>query len=246
VLLFFVLIYNKTSLKLNAKSFSQFLFGGIIIGLHWITFFYAIKITNVSITLAALSTGAFFTSFLEPLILKKKLETYEIILSLLTVIGIIIIFNVEPSYAIGISVALLSAFLSSLFTVTNAIFVTQNSAKLITFYELLFAALFISVIILFNDGFSIDFFTLSQTDWIYIFILGSICTAYALTASAWLLKKISPFSMMLTINLEPVYGIILALLVFGSSEKMTTHFYYGAILIFSTVILNGYLKNKKI
>ncbi len=244
VILFFFLLFKKTSLKLTPKSFLQFLLGGIIIGLHWVTFFYAIKISNVSITLAAISTGAFFTSVLDPLIIKKKVKFYEIILSLLTVIGIIIIFNVETKYATGIIVALISAFLSALFTIVNAGFVKKYSATLISFYELLFATFFISIILLSQKGFTNDFFILTNQDWIYIIILGSVCTAYALTASAELLKKISAFTMMLTVNLEPVYGIILALIIFTDSEKMESQFYYGAILIFSTVILNGFIKSK--
>jgi len=244
VLLYFLLVFKKANLKLTVKSFFQFLIAGLIIGVHWIAFFYAIKISNVSITLAALATGALFASILEPLFFKTKIKPYEILLSLLTVIGIIIIFNVESQYATGIIVALFAAFLSALFTVINADFIKHYSATVISFYELLFAALLISIIILFQDGFSSEFFNLSNNDWLYIVVLGSVCTAYALTASTMLLEKISPFTMMLTVNLEPVYGIILALIVLGNSEKMNPQFYYGAILIFVSVILNGYIKIK--
>ena len=244
VVLFFFLIFKKVDLKINTRAFFLFLVGGFLIGLHWIAFFYAIKIATVSITLATLATGALFTSLLEPIFFKTKIKWYEILLSLLTVIGIIIIFNVEPQYGLGILVALIAAFLSALFAVVNAGFVKNYDARVISFYELLFAVLLISVIILFNQGFSVSFFDLSSNDWIYILILGSVCTAYALTASTKLLNKISPFTMMLTVNLEPVYGIILALIIFGNDEKMNPSFYYGAILIFVGVILNGIIKSR--
>ena len=244
VLLFFMLL-KKVDFKINIKAFILFLIGGFLIGLHWIAFFYAIKISTVSVTLATLATGALFTSILEPIFLKTKFKFYEIILSLLTVLGIVIIFNVEPQYGLGIIVALIAAFLSALFAVVNAGFVKDYDARVISFYELLFAVLLISVIILFNKGFSVEFFKLSSNDWIYILILGSVCTAYALTASTKLLNKISPFTMMLTVNLEPVYGIVLALIVFGNDEKMNPSFYYGAILIFIGVILNGIIKTKQ-
>jgi len=244
VLLFLFLILKKINFKVDLKTLMQFAIVGFIIGLHWLTFFYAIKISNVSITLATLATGALFTSILEPLLLKTKIKPYEIILSFLTIIGIVVIFNVEPQYGLGIIFALISAFLSAIFAVINADFITKHDANVISFYELLFAVLLITIIILFQNGFSLEFFNLSTKDWIYIFILGSVCTAYALTASTKLLKKITPFTMMLTVNLEPVYGIILALIVFGNEEKMSPSFYYGAILIFLGVILNGIIKSK--
>jgi len=244
VILYFVLVIKKINYKINRKALIQFAISGFIIALHWIAFFYAIKISNVSITLATLATGALFTSLLEPFFLKTKFKVYEILLSLLTIIGIVIIYDVETQYSLGIIVALIAAFLSALFAVLNAGFVKDHDSRVLTFYELLFAVLLISVIILFQDGFSAKFFNLSTNDWIYIIILASVCTAYALTASTKLLKKISAFTMMLTVNLEPVYGIILALIVFGSDEEMSSSFYYGAIFIFAGVILNVIIKSK--
>lgn len=244
ITLYIYLLFQKVNFKIDLKAFILFLIGGFLIGLHWIAFFYAIKISSVSVTLATLATGALFTSILEPLFLKRKFQFYEIILSLLTVFGIIIIFNVKPEYGLGIVIALIAAFLSALFAVVNATFVKNYDARIISFYELVFAVVLISIILLFNNGFHLQFFNLSLNNWIFIIILGSICTAYALTASTNLLKKISPFTMMLTVNLEPVYGILLALIVFGSDERMENSFYYGAILIFIGVILNGIIKSK--
>ncbi len=244
VLLFIYIIITKINLKVDLKTLLLFFTVGSIIGLHWLAFFYAIKIANISITLTTLATGAFFTSILEPIFYKTKLKWYEVLLSLLTVFGIVIIYNVEAQYSLGIIFALIAALLSALFTVANASLVQKTNTSVLTFYELLFATLVISIILFYNNGYTKNFFNLSTNDWIFIFILGSICTAYALTASAKLLKKISPFTMMLTVNLEPVYGIILALFVFGNSEKMNTSFYYGALLIFISVILNGIIKSK--
>ncbi|MEE9348410.1 MAG: DMT family transporter [Flavobacteriaceae bacterium] len=244
IFLFVYLGFKQVSFKISPKKMLHYAIGGFIIGLHWITFFYAIKISNVSITLAAMSTGALFASFLEPIFFKTKLKLYEILLSLIIVIGLIIINKVSPQYGLGILVALFSSFLSALFTVINANFIKNNNASVITFYELLFASLLISIGLLVQNDFSYDFFKLSQNDWLFIGILGTVCTAYALTASTELLKKISPFSIMITVNLEPVYGIILALLVFKDSENMNPAFYYASILILSVVLLNGYIKSK--
>ena len=244
IFIFVYVLIKGIRLKISIKQLFLYLIGGIVIAIHWIAFFYAIKISNVSITLATLATGAFFASILEPIFFKTKIKAYEVILSILTFIGIAIIFNVASKFSTGIIVALIAAFLSALFSVINADFVKRNDASVISFYELLFATLFITIIVLFQKDISLDYIGVLITDWIYIVILGSVCTAYALTASTKLLKKVSPFTMMLTVNLEPVYGIILALLVFGNDEKMETSFYYGAVLIFVGVILNGIIKMK--
>lgn len=238
----FILYFNKLKYKPNINDYLRFAIGGIIIGLHWLTFFYAIKISNVSITLASLSTGAFFASILEPLFFKKKLQLYEMILAGFTVIGIIYIFNVQLENTKGIIVALISAFLSALFSIVNATYIKKYDAKILTFYELIFAFFLISIFMVVNKEFQPELFQLEVNDIIYLTILGTICTAFALTYSNKLLSQVTPFTMMLTVNLEPVYGILLAILIFKDSEYMNAHFYYGAILILATVILNGIIK----
>lgn len=240
-ILLFIFI-RKSSLKVSLRSLMKFLFGGAIIGLHWITFFYAIKVSNVSITLATMSTGALFTTLLQLLIFKEKIVKYELIFSLLAIVGLFMIFNAETGFAVGIIYALISSFLSASFAILNAEMVKTHDAVIISFYELFFATLVITIILLFNNAFTADFFKLQMSDWFYLIILSSICTAYAFVASTKVLKSVSAFTMMLTINLEPVYGILLALLIFRSKEVMDINFYIGAILILVTVILNGLIK----
>ena len=240
-----LLFFNQLKYKPNSKDILRFAFGGFIIGLHWLTFFYAIKISNVSITLASLSTGAFFASLLEPLFFKKKIQFYEIILAGITVIGIAYIFNVQVAYSKGIIIALISAFLSALFSIINANYIKKYDAKTLTFYELIFALLLLTLFMVTTNEFHYSLFELSSKDFIYLLILGTVCTAFALTYSNKLLSKVTPFTMMLTVNLEPVYGIILAILIFKDSEYMNIHFYYGAFLILATVILNGIIKSFK-
>ena len=245
IALFFIVYFNKIKYKPTLRDYLQFAFGGTIIALHWLTFYYAIKISNVSITLATLSTGAFFASILEPLFFKKKIQPYEIILAGFTVIGIIYIFNVQIEHSTGIVVALISALLSALFSIVNAKYIKKYEAKILTFYELIFAFLLLSIFMLAIGNINGYLFRLPMVDYIYLFVLGTICTAFALTYSNKLLNQVTPFTMMLTVNLEPVYGIILAILIFRESEYMTPHFYYGAILILVTVILNGIIKTLK-
>lgn len=237
--------FKKLSIKISWKTFLQFIFSGLIIALHWFTFFHAIKISNISITLACLSTGALFASLLEPILYGKKIIYYEVFFGLLVVVGLYIIFNVEGNYFWGMLTALTSAFLSALFAVINSKLVQKHDATVISFYELSGGVIFFTILLLITQSFSSDFFMLSAKDFMYLMVLSSFCTAYAFIASTSVMKFLSPYTVMLTINLEPIYGIILALLVFEEKEKMSFEFYIGAVIILLTVILNGIIKSRK-
>tara|TARA_B110000977_G_scaffold39367_1_gene52828 strand:- start:55 stop:933 length:879 start_codon:yes stop_codon:yes gene_type:complete len=239
------IIYNKGMLKVSLRSLIKFAFVGLLIALHWLAFFSAVKVSNVSITLAMMSTGAFFASFLEPIFFKRKIIGYEVIFGLIVIIGLYIIFKVESEYLSGILLALLASFLGALFSIFNGMMVKSHNATVISFYELLFGVVFITLYILFTDGFDNAFFNLSGSDWTYLIILASICTAYAFIASVHVMKWISPYTVMLTTNMEPVYGILLALLILGEKEYMSPTFYLGAIIILITVVLNGIIKTRK-
>ena len=239
------IIYNKEMLKVSLRSLIKFAFIGLIIALHWLAFFSAVKVSNVSITLAMMSTGAFFASFLEPVFFKRKIISYEVIFGLIVIIGLYIIFKVESEYLSGILFALLASFLGALFSIFNGMLVKSNNASVISFYELLFGVLFITIYVLVTDGFDNTFFKLSGSDWTYLIILASICTAYAFIASVHVMKWISPYTLMLTTNMEPIYGILLALLILGDKEYMSPTFYLGAVIILITVVLNGIIKTRK-
>ncbi len=245
---FFIFIFlkvRKEKLKIPVKSIFKFAFVGLLIAMHWLAFFSAIKASNVSITLAMMSAGAFFASLLEPLIYKRKLILYEMIFGLIVIIGLYIIFKVESQYLLGIILALSASFLAVLFSIFNGKLINENKASVISFYELLFGMFFISMYLLFTGSFTMSFFKLSSNDWIFILILASACTAYAFVASLHIMKWIRPYTVILTTNMEPVYGIILALLILGDKEYMSSSFYFGVLIILVTVILNGIIKTKR-
>lgn len=244
-MMFLYLKYIRAKLKISISTFVKFSIAGIIIALHWITFFEAINQSNVSITLAMFSTGAFFASFIEPIFFKRGIIWYEMLFGIIVIIGVWLITQTEMHYINGILLGISSALFSTLFAVINGRFIEKHTASVISFYEFLSGVIFISIYLLFKGDFDAGFFVLSQSDWIYILILASICTAYAFIASVYVMKYISPFTVILTYNLEPVYGIILAIILFPETEKMSSEFYFGAILIISTVIINGILKNTK-
>lgn len=237
-------LYTKESLKIPLKTFVGFMLSGVIIACHWFTFYEAIKSSNISVTLACLSTGAFFASLLEPIFYRRKIIWYELVFGLVVIAGLLVIFNVETQYKLGIFLALISAFLSALFSVINGKYAKEYNSNVIAIYELGGGLFFLTLYLFFSDKLTPSFFTISRNDFLWLLILSSICTAYAFSASVKVMKFLSPYTVMLTINLEPIYGTILAVIVFSEKEKMSPEFYIGALIILSTVIINGFLKKQ--
>ncbi|WP_298767522.1 DMT family transporter [uncultured Polaribacter sp.] len=244
VMIIIYFLIRKKSFRIDKKAILKFFFTGTIIALHWIFFFKAIKVANVSVALVTMSTGAFFTALIEPLFFKRRIKTIELLLGLMVITGLYIIFKFESEYKLGILYALIASFLGAVFAVLNGLFVKKHKADTISLYQLFFGVLFISIYLLWSNQLNASFFIVSKMDWLYLFILSSICTAYAFIASVNIMKYISPYTVMLTVNLEPVYAIILALFIFGEKEQMSTNFYFGAFIVLFVVLLNGTLKNR--
>ena len=242
IFLIFIVVIFKINIKVSNKLLIKLLFCGVLISLHWITFFKAIKVSNVSITLSVLSLGAFLTSFLEPLFYKRKIIPYEVFLGVFVVFGTSLIFKSQYYYIEGIFYALISVFLSVIFGLINGKLIKQASPLVISIYELLGGVILTTLILIFIGDFSFDFFNISKVDWFWLLLLGSVCTAYAFVISVKVLKHLTPYSLMISINMEPVYGIILAIIILNENTVLSTEFYIGFILIFISVILNGIIK----
>jgi drug/metabolite transporter (DMT)-like permease len=245
---FFLLVYLlvvKKPLIVKKTDLKKYVFGGFLIAVHWILFFQAINVSNVSITLSVFSLGSFFASVLEPIIYNRKMLWYEVFFGMIIFGGLFVILNVEVKFLTGAIYALVSVVIGVLFTLLNGKLVQKNDATVISMYEFFAGFLFISIYLLFNNQFETSFFKLSTSDLIYILLLSSVCSAYAFTASVNVMKRLSPYTVMLTTNLEPVYGIFLAYFILGNSEQMSPTFYIGAMIILITVIANGVLKNKR-
>lgn len=243
------LFIRQISIKVGEKELFYYIFLGLIIAIHWIFFYEAIKVSNVSVTLVCYSSGALFASLLEPVFYKRKIIWYEFFFGMLVMAGVYLIFKVETKYTTGILYSLLAAFLSALFAVLNGPLVKKQNVKLISFYEMV-GALFTMLIFLLFAGkvhlsFTSQIFSISVSDWIYLLILGLICTSFAYTAGLEVMKGVSPYTLILTVNLEPVYGIILAFFIFGEEEKMSLGFYLGALIIFTTIFADALLKRKR-
>lgn len=243
--LFLYFKITKTSLKVDRKQFLQFFFTGSIVAIHWILFFHAIKVSTVSVVLVCMSSITLFTAILEPIIKKQRILIPDIAVGLIIIIGIYLIFKFESQYTLGIIFGLLATLASSLFAIINSNMVQSSDAKIIGFYEIFGAFFWITVYRFLNGELANEHFNLSNEDWIFLFILGTICTALAYVAGVSVMRNLSAFRVALITNLEPVYGIVLAFLFFGSREAMSTGFYLGAALILGAVFLYPLYKKRK-
>lgn len=223
----------------------QMLFVGFITAAHWATFFEAIKVSNISVTLCCLSSCSFFIAIIQPLFLKNKLKFYEIILGLFVVLAIYIIFSFENKFSLGIILSLFSAFFAAIFSVWNAVLIKNNSSLVITLYEMLGGTITMSLYLLMIGEFNVNNIIPYSYDLFYVLVLGIICTALAFLLGTEVLKELSPFTVSVSINLEPIYAILLALWFFGESEIMSIEFYIGAAIILTTIILNAFFKAKE-
>jgi drug/metabolite transporter (DMT)-like permease len=236
------LLISKTNIKLPQADVFKLIGVGMIITFHWFCFYNAINVSNVSVTLVAFATGTLFTAFVEPIFYKRKFLRYEIIFGMIIIGAIAIIFKVETRYTLGIIFGMLAALTSSFFTVFNGLLVQRIPSPIIAIYELGGGFLALTIYLFFTGEYSHDFFAISPRAFLWLSILAVLGTAYPFIASVNLMRKISPFTVMLTTNLETVYGIIIAYCMWKKEEAMTPAFYLGTFIILSTIFGNALLK----
>lgn len=237
-------VFKKESIKISKKLFIQLSGIGFAMALHWYCFFHSIKVSNVSIALSCLSLSTLFASILEPLIFKRKVDAMEVIMGSVIVACILLIFKTEFHYKEGILYGVLCAIFGTIFSVFNGKMFGKTSSGNIIFYEI-FSGWFILMIIYLFTG---QIFTLNEInyrDLALIAILAAGFTAFPMLESVKLMKYISPFTLILTVNLEPVYGIILAFFIFGESEHMGSVFYIASLVMILAIVANGLIKAKK-
>ena len=244
------LILKKEKLRLNKLTLLKFFGNGGLIALHWYFFFEAIALSNVSIALVFMSTTAFFTSFAEWIIYKKTFDFKELVTGLLVIVGISIIvndlnYNEHPEYLKAVIFALTSALLDAFFSVINSVLVKENKSYVISFYELFFGFLIISSIFLLNKSIVIKELSLNLEQFYWLLILGVICTSFAFLLGVYVMKFISAYTVNLSVNLEPIYAIIFALLIFKDSELMNINFYFGSLIVVGSILLNAFFKTIK-
>lgn len=246
-----VLWFRKQTIQVDSTDRWRLLGTGAIIALHWVLFFLAARIANVSVCLAGMATSSLWASVLEPLVLRRRVKLIEVVLGAVVMAGLYVIFRFEFDKVAGLAIAVFSAMLSSLFTIINSRFTHRYDALVISFYEMAGAvlgalALWISVRMAGSTGANMVVHYVPETplQWLWLLILALVCTVYAYSVGVRLLRKFSPYMAVLTVNLEPVYGILLAVLIFGNDEHMTSGFYIGTLIILIAVLAYPFLNNR--
>lgn len=246
-----IFLWKKSSIRVSNTELAKIIGTGFIISIHWILFFWAARVSTASVCLAGMATTSLWTAFLEPLINKKKIKAFEVFLGLLVISGLYVIFRFEWGYWLGLSMAICSAMMSAVFTVINGRLTKRHSPYVLTFYEMLGACVFALLMLpVYAFFFAENGLQLIPTpmDWLWLLLLSGVCTVYAFSVSVELMRRITAFAVNLTINLEPVYGIILAVLIFGEKEKMTGGFYLGTLIILISVLIypiNNYILKRR-
>ncbi|HEX8505813.1 MAG TPA: DMT family transporter [Hymenobacter sp.] len=249
-----LLVGRKIEWRIPTGQAVRLLAVGALVATHWITFFLAARLSSVSVCLAGLATLALWTSLLEPLLLWRRVRGYEVGLGLITMVGLYLVSQAEFDQLLGLGVAVISAGISALFSVLNARLVKQHPPLRLTFYEMLGACLSIALFFpiysrYFTQGRGLQL-AWHGYDWLWLGLLAGVCTVYAFSTSVELMKRISPFAVNLTINLEPVYGIGMAASIYllhkqgllhapqFTQERMATGFYLGTLLIILSVLIH--------
>lgn len=242
-----MLFFARISFRVSSLDLLKLSATGLVIALHWFTFFYAARVSNVSVCLAGLSTVSLWTSFLEPFVNKSKIKSFEVVLGCIVIVGIYSIYYFQGNYWFGLMIGIVSAFLSALFSVINARFVKRMHAYTITFYEMASACgciLVVALLQLFYGHTTLEEVVPSWNDTGWLLILALLCTVYPFSASVELMKRLSAYAVNLTVNLEPVYGILLAIVLLGENKVLNIGFYLGTGLILSSVLLYPWLSKR--
>lgn len=233
-----ILFFRKEFIRISFSNMIKIFGVGSIVAFHWVSFYGSIKYSNVSVSVTCLSAIGFFTSFFEPIIMKRRIDATEVLLGLLAIAGIYLIFNFYPEYKTGIIFGIISAMLASLFPIFNKTLLKEFSPKIVTLYEMAGGFIALCIII----PFYLHFFPAHNylptfSDWMWLLVLALICTVLSFILSLNALRFISPFTANLTYNLEPVYSIILAFIIFKENKFLGPEFYFGFSLILLAISL---------
>lgn len=244
---FYLFIIKKLK-KINFKDFVKIASTGALLGLHWVLFYGSIKYSNISIGIVCLSLISFFTALIDPLVNKHRYFKHEFLFSFITILAIALIFNFDSHYQTGIIIGIFSALSAALFTIFNKKVAKYNSNTML-FYEMLGGFIFIGAIM----PFYLRFFPVENIfpmglDLFYLIILALFCTVFLYYFQIRALKKLSAFSVNLSYNLEPIYTMILAMIIFQENKDLSVYFYIGFGLILLSVICQSiyvFLEKKK-
>ncbi|MFM7661850.1 MAG: DMT family transporter, partial [Bacteroidota bacterium] len=230
----------------NLKSVFKLIGVGVIVTLHWVTFYKSIQLSTASLGILCLSTTTLHVTWLEPLVMKRPFQWVEFLLGLLVIFGIYFISSdFKPNEYEALAFGLVSALCAALFSVFNAKLAQDIPTPTITLFEMLTGFVFISMVLTFQGRLSTELFVMTQSDIMWLLFLGILCTSFAFLVTIEIVKMLGAFTVSLSINLEPIYTILLAIFILNEHTLLNTKFYMGAALIILVVALNAWIKNKQ-
>ncbi len=231
----------------TGKDVLKLFFTGFIVAAHWLTFFGSGRVSNPSVSLVGFATCSFWAAIIEPIAKKKKIRPMEVGLGVAVLIGLYLIFSFNFEYPLGLFLGILSGLTAALFSTINSKIVNRVNEYAITFYEMLAACIGVSLFfIIYQKYITTESLQLipQPADWFYIGVMAIACSVYAYSAMIQLSKKISVFFIQLALNIEPIYGITLAILIFGRQEVLSWNFYAGTLVILAAVVAYPLLRRK--
>jgi drug/metabolite transporter (DMT)-like permease len=237
-------LFTGRSLKVERKELLAYVGVGLLTAAHWICFFGSIKVSNVSTALAIISTTSFFVAIVGPFIRKTSFSILEVVLGIIVIIGLTIIFKFEPDMTLGIVLSLAAAFFAAVFSSFNSVLVKKYPPTRIAFYEMSAGMVGVTLYMMFNSTLDASLVDVGLRDLSLLIVLGTVATAFAFIMGIEVMKVLSPFTCALTINLEPLYTIAIALFLYKEDEFMSPAFYVGSILILSTLFIDVYARKK--
>lgn len=244
-----ILFYRKQWVPIGRKDTLKLAWIGCLMALHWVAFYGSIKYSSISVALVCLSTASIFTSILDPFVNKGKHDYKEFILGTITIVGVYFIYQFQQLYWKGIIMGIIAALLSSWFVVLNKKIANKYPARTMVFYEMSAGWAMLTLLIPFQLMYSSDTVLLPQgTEWIWLVIMSLCCTVWAQSLALEALKHISSFTSTLSVNMEPIYGILLAFIFFEEHKDLDAKFYVGMALILLSVMLQMFrlLRKKKV
>lgn len=245
-LVLFMLI-RKYPIRVSSwKSILKLISVGIIVAMHWITFYKSIQLSTASLGILCLSTTTLHVTWLEPLVMKRPFQWIEFFLGLVVIFGIYFVSSdFKPNEYEALGYGLVSALCAALFSVFNGKLAQEIPTPTITLLEMLTGFVFISIVLAFQGRFSLELFVMSQSDFMWLLFLGILCTSFAFLVTIEIVKMLGAFTVSLSINLEPIYTILLAIFILNEHTLLNPKFYMGAALIIIVVALNAWTKNRQ-
>jgi drug/metabolite transporter (DMT)-like permease len=238
VSLFLLLLWRKNLQKISKVKAIQLMLIGCLIAIHWVCFYGSIKYANVSIGLICFASTGLFTALLEPLMTTKKFSWTELFLGLISLLGIYLIFHFDARYRTGIIIGIASSIFAALFSVFNKRNVAIVTPQTMMLYELSGGVLLLTLLMPFYlSKFPAQHWVPTFSEWGWLLVLSWFCTVWAMDLMLQALQKVSAFTQNLSLNLEPVYGILLAFLLFQEQKNLQISFYFGFVLIAVSVAI---------